>query len=281
MNVRQRVKSAIDCLFGQIPKVVEIVKVPIYHTMRSESSLSGHVALIAGGTGGIGRRIAECYLKHGCKVIVGGTSRQKLEDIKKELSHPNLETLVCDVRDTMSFPAIFSDSEALFPGVDILVSSVGVHTENVDFWNMSPDEFDRVMSVNLRGNYFLCQAFARHMRKCTRSGHILMISSCRGFEPAFSPYGISKWALNGFVRGLARELIKYRIVVNGIAPGTVATRLINASEENINTKENVFERHMLPSEVAELAMYMVSGAGDFILGEVVPCSAGRGVFDLR
>ena len=147
---------------------------------------------------------------------------------------------------------------------------------------MTPEEYDRVMNINLKGVYFVCIEMAKYWKEKQKKGHILLISSSRGSEPAWSPYGISKWGINGLVKGLAEILIEKGIIVNGIAPGSTATALIGVStDDTIYSEENKVGRFILPEEVAEVAKLLVSPAGDMIVGEVVPVSGGRGTFDIR
>ena len=140
------------------------------------------------------------------------------------------------------------------------------------------------MNINLRGPFFLCQAFAEYMTKdkSVDKKHILLVSSSRGSEPAWSPYGISKWALNGLTQGLAQMLLPHDIIVNAIAPGSTATELIGVKEgDSITITENKVGRLAMPDEIANLAKLLVSPAGDMIVGETVHISGGRGVMDIR
>lgn len=138
------------------------------------------------------------------------------------------------------------------------------------------------MDINLKSEYFVCQSVARYMRNNKIKGHILLITSTRGLEPAYSPYGISKWGSNGFVKGLAELLVGYGITVNGIAPGSTATPLIGIDEgKTIWTSENKEGRYVMPSEVAEVAALLVRDAGRMVNGNVIAISGGRGTFDIR
>ena len=113
-------------------------------------------------------------------------------------------------------------------------------------------------------------------------GSILLVSSSRGSEPAFSPYGISKWGLKGLTEGLGKMLIPYGINVNAIAPGSTATGLIGFQEgDSITSNENGMNRLIMPDEVATLAKLLVSDTGKMIDGEVIHISGGRGTFDIR
>lgn len=256
---------------------------PIDNVVSAERSLEGKVALVAGGSGGIGMATAEALLEAGAKVVLGGTRQEKLDSCVVKLGHSDcVASVILDVTDAESLQCAVIQAAGAFGGIDILVVSSGVHTEEVDFWTMMPEEFDRVMSVNLRGVYFLCRAVASDMITNRRKGHILLVNSSRGFEPAWSPYGISKWGLRGLTQGLAQTLLPYGIIVNGIAPGSTATPLIGVGEgESIASEENGVGRLATPGEIAAWARMLVSPGGAMVVGETILVSGGRGGIDIR
>lgn len=267
-----------------VEKIIKLTKeekyLPIEHNVNSTNQFDDKVALISGGTGGIGLAIAKSLAESGCKIIIAGTNTKKLDFIKR--SNRNFETMVMNYSDFNEISEQFERAVSLYGRIDIFISSAGVHTENVDFWTMSPKEFERVMKINLEGTYFACQAAAKYMKENGIKGHILLISSSRGSEPAWSPYGISKWGIKGLTQGLAQVLIPYGIIVNAIAPGTTATSLVGYKENDyIYTNENSENRLIMPDEVAALAKYLVSDSANMIVGETIHISGGRGVFDIR
>lgn len=99
----------------------------------------------------------------GCKIIIAGTNKNKLEAIKKENS--NYKTIVMDYSKLNEIDTQFRKAISIFGQIDIFISSAGVHIENVDFWTMSPQEFERVINIDLSGTYFACQAEARYMKE--------------------------------------------------------------------------------------------------------------------
>lgn len=274
------VKSALK---GVMKSMRKRELLPIDNVVPASRALEGKIALVAGGSGGIGMAIAETLLEAGAKVVLGGTNRVKLDACVERLGHAGrVSSVVLNVADTDDIVGSVSEAMAAFGGLDILVVSSGVHTEGVDFWTMTPEEFDRVMSVNLRGAYFLCRSVARGMADNGTKGHILLVNSCRGYEPAWSPYGISKWGLRGLTQGLAQALLPHGIVVNGLAPGTTATPLIGVSEgESIASEDNGVGRLATPREIAAWARMLVGPEGDMVVGETVLVSGGRGCIDVR
>ena len=261
--------------------------IPILQPISESKILYGKKALIVGGTGGIGSAIAKEFIRSGAHCIIAGTNKTKLEgmDLFSDTEFKNsAEPLVINLNDTSSFSQIFSKDSVIQKcgEVDILVNAAGVHTEQVSFLGMTTEEYDRVMNINLRGVFFLCQAFSDYLIMNKKKGHILLISSSRGSEPAWTPYGISKWALNGLTKGLAKELLPYGIIVNAIAPGSTATELLGKkSGDSIFTLDNGINRLALPEEICTYAKFLVSDAGNMLVGETIHISAGRGLFDVR
>lgn len=258
--------------------------IPVEIPMSEKELLKGKVALIAGGNGGIGISIAKALLQSGCRVILGGTNKNKLIDSKKELSRwpDRVELIEFNLLDYNKFDALLNNAIHKFNKIDIFVNAAGVHIENVDFWKVTPEQYDRVMDINLKGVYFFCIQLAKYWRKNQLKGHILLISSSRGSEPAWSPYGISKWGLNGMVKGLAQRLTENNIIVNAIAPGSTATPLLGIHDgDSIYTDDNVFQRMVMPNEIGSFARLLVSDAGDMLSGEIIHLSAGRGTWDIR
>jgi NAD(P)-dependent dehydrogenase (short-subunit alcohol dehydrogenase family) len=244
--------------------------------------LEGKVALISGGSGGIGISITKELHACGCKVILGGTNAAKLEKCKEKFSDGGVESVIFNLSNTDSIVPTIKEAEGKFGAIDIFVNSAGVHSENANFWTMTPAEYDRIMDINLKGVYFACIEMAKYWKGNHRKGHILLISSSRGSEPAWSPYGISKWGINGMTKGLAEILTPEGIIVNAIAPGSTATPLLGIHEgDSIYSEDNKLGRMIVPDEIATYAKLLVSDAGDMLAGETIHISGGRGVWDIR
>lgn len=154
-------------------------------------------------------------------IVLSGTSERKLSLYQKRLEteyHGRCAILSMNLEDSISFDEKIKNASSFFGSIDIFVHCAGVHTENVNFWTMTESGFDRVMNINLKGTYFMCQAMARYFVQNNIKGKILLISSSRGTEPAQSPYGISKWGINGMVKGLGKLFLQHGITINAIAP---------------------------------------------------------------
>lgn len=256
-------------------------KIPVVSVKSPHNLLDGKVALITGGSGGIGMAIAKSLLESGCRVIIAGTNEQKLKKCVDTLSS-DAKYLVINMNDSASFALKIKEAASIFGNIQLFVSSAGVHSEGLDFLNMTEKEYDRVMNINLKGTYFFSQSVAKYLIDNKLKGKLLLVSSSRGSEPAWSPYGISKWGLNGMVKGLAKELFPYGINVNAIAPGSTATSLLGYKNgESIYTDDNSESRMIMPEEIGNLTNLLLSDAGNMINGEIIHISSGRGVYDIR
>ena len=259
-------------------------EVPICCNVDNKMLLKGKVIWIVGATGGIGYEITNTFLSSGASIIVSGTSQRKMEMIKTKFIDysNNIKCLPFNLSKTCSYDEKITTAVSLFGKIDALVFAAGVHSESYDFFEMDEIEYERVLKINLEAPFFLCQKLSKYMIENKIKGHILFISSSRGSEPAYTPYGISKWGLNGFVKGLAQKLIEKEIIVNSISPGATATGLIGIKEgDSIFSYENKVNRLIMPQEIANLALLMISHHGDMIVGETIHISGGRGVFDIR
>lgn len=218
-------------------------------------------------------------------MIIAGTNEEK---IGKAISRLNVDKkcaqgIVLDIRNTKTLYDKVKEASILFEEnrIDILVNSAGVIAKN-DFWNIGEEEYDMIMDINTKGTFFMCQVVAKFMIKKNIKGHILNISSSSALRPAWTQYEISKWSIKGFTLGLADTLIKHGIVVNAIGPGPTATPMLGKSgEDNIYKAYSPSERYALPEEIASLAVFMVSGAGDMIVGDTFYMTGGSGTITMH
>jgi len=260
---------------------VEVVR-PQIAILPPNQLLAGRTALVTGGTGGIGKAIVEAYLKAGADVVFTSRNQQRGDKVAKELSAKYPERFVFAVElDNMkvsSFNDIFQRILSRLQGkkLSILVNNAGV-TEG--WWcHTTEEEYDLVMNTNMKGVFFLTEIVARYMRDNGIHGNILNITSTASLRPANTAYRLSKWALKGFTLGLAKTLLPYDIIVNGIAPGPTATKMMGADGTNDFSKpKNPNGRLALPEEIANMAVIYVSSMARTIVGDVAYMSGGAGV----
>ena len=250
---------------------------PIVTPVDKEKILEGKVALITGGSGGIGLAIAEAFLASGCKVVIAGTKKEKLDGIKRKLVNENLATIVINVTEVKSLSSKVSEAASVYGRIDILVNSAGAHHSH-EFEDMTEEEYDKIMDTNVKGTFFMCQAILEYMTKNKIRGHILNVSSSSALRPAEGPYHMSKWAITGLTKGLAKRCYKDGIIVNAIAPGQTATPMLDVNKnEDISNTYAFAGRYIMPEEIATLATLMVSPMGDMIVGDTFYMTGGSGV----
>ena len=270
-----------------VKKFIRLIKspklVPVVNTVPDKELLKNKVVLIVGGSGGIGMACAAKFISAGAKVIITGTNEEKLVKCCSKLYGKNVSYLVLNVLDIQSIESRINEASKLFVEnrIDILVNCVGTVNKG-GFFDITEKEYDRVMDTNVKGVYFICQAVANHMINNGIKGHILNISSSSALRPAWTPYQLSKWAINGFTKGLADTLLPYGIIVNAIGPGQTATKMLNVeTEDSIYNYDNPCRRYALPEEIANLALFMVCQTGDLIIGETFYITGGSGSISLH
>lgn len=276
--MRFGIKTKIMNLFPK-PVITPIIIMP-----SNGEELKGKVALISGGSGGIGLSIAKEFLKSGAKVIITGTNHSKLDKVCSKTDDDNLKSIVLNFGDPTSFEEKLDNAVCIFGKIDIFVSSIGIHVDrpDLDFLNTSIEEFDSIMGINLKGTYFMCQTVAKYMVSNQIKGHILIISSQSALEPSWSPYRLSKLGIDGITKGMAQRLLPHGIIVNAIGPGPTATTMQKDYKGNsIYTPLNPINRFTMSEEVAQYAKLMVSDLGNTIVGQTLYMSGGRGITEIR
>ena len=198
----------------QIKKCIKIFKAekirPIIVPTDSSRILDGKIALISGGTGGIGFAIAKKFLDSGAKIILLGRSEDKLKKSLQELANAeNVKYIAADIRDVQNLEQQVQKATGLFDEnrIDILVNAAGMIGKS-DFLHTDEAEYDSIMDVNAKGTFFLTQVAAKVMINKKINGHILNISSSSALRPAWGPYHMSKWAVRGFTIGAADVLLR-------------------------------------------------------------------------
>lgn len=241
--------------------------------------LKGKRILVTGGSSGIGFSIAKKCLQEGAIVLITGRNEDKLHQAVQEINNVQLKSLIWDVSDVLLIKERVAKAKILLGGeIDVLVNNAGVFN-GMQFPNVSEQVWDKVYATNSKGLFFLTQWVCDQWmkNKNTQLKKILNISSQGGFVGATYPYRMTKWDVAGFTQGLGIKLAPYGIIVNGIAPGIIATGM---QEGCVKQKENIFhpynplERFALPEEIAELAVFLMSDATNFIVGQTIVCDGG-------
>ncbi|UKA26753.1 SDR family oxidoreductase [Photobacterium damselae subsp. damselae] len=209
-----------------------------------------------------------------------GRDEKKLIDASFEINNSNLITKVLDVSDVDNIADELSELNKLLGGdFDILVNNAGI-IDGTDFPNVKPLQWDNIYAVNSKAVFFLSQEITKrwlNTQSESKYRKIINISSQGGFVGATYPYRLTKWDVVGMTQGLALKLAPKGIIVNGIAPGIIATDMQDSclvDKNNAFINENPVNRYALPEEIAELAGFLMSDASNFIVGHTVVCDGG-------
>ncbi len=243
--------------------------------------LEGKVAVISGGTAGIGKAIARLYLQEGAKVAILGRDIEKGEAAAKELESeiPNafIQFFPLDVSEREACATTLKKIEESFGFISILVNNAGVTKDGL-FIRMSNEDWDQVLNVNLKSIYNLSQPLCRSMMK-KREGIIINISSVVGLigNPGQVNYAASKAGILGFTKSLAKELASRGIRVNCIAPGFVDTIMTDVLQDAV--KEKLLSSIPLgrlgkPEEIAKAALFLASDLSSYMTGQVLTVDGG-------
>ncbi len=245
--------------------------------------LTGKVAIVTGASSGIGQGIAKRLGCEGAKVIVDyiGDS-EGAEETRKAIKESGGEGEIvhADVTSMNDVHCLVNTAWDRFGVANVLVNNAGMEKKSA-FWDTSEEDFDSVMAVNLRGPFFLTQAFVRRLRDAQKPGCIVNISSVHEEMafPGFATYCCSKGGLRMLMRDLAVELGPLGITVNNVAPGAIATP-INATLLQDKGKLNALLANIplgrlgQPEDVAGLVAFLVSDAATYVTGSTYVIDGG-------
>jgi 3-oxoacyl-[acyl-carrier protein] reductase len=246
--------------------------------------LKGRTALITGGTSGIGYEIAKAFINAGAICVITGRDEDKVqracEKINKEVSKKDhIFGLSWDVTDVKGNRARLQKALKILNGrnIDILVNNAGLVGGEIK--DCTEEKYDSILNTNLKGSFFMAQLIAEYMKENSIKGNILNIGSSSSLRPATSAYTITKWGIRGMTKGLAKILSPYGITVNAIAPGPTATPMLmpNGIKDDISFPTNPLGRFIMPGEIANMAVFLVSNMGRSIIGSMVFMTGGSGV----
>ena len=241
--------------------------------------LDGKVAFIPGGTSGIGEQIAYAYAKEGATVIVASRSKDKVDRVAakvKELGKG--EGYVLDITDPDAVFAAVDKIVADYGKIDIMLNSAGIYPAT-PVQNISKEEFDQVVKIDMYGPFYCAQAAALKMIE-QKSGSIIFITSGQGLRgvPLMAHYSAAKGGLVALARAMAAELGMFNIRVNTIAAGLTTTDMVtdNMPPEFLGMiKETVpLKRLGNPEDYNETAILLGSDGGSFITGVTIPVDGG-------
>ena len=251
-------------------------------------TLVGKVAIITGGTSGIGKRIAEVFVAEGARIVVGARRADEGQQLERELGNA-ARFVQTDVSDARQVNAMIDCAATTFGRVDCLVNNAGSPSPMVSITDVDMDDFDRVMAINVRGVMLGMKLVIPHMIR-QGSGNIINISSGSAIRVSYSAhtYVASKAAVSHLTRSVAAEVGKYGIRVNSISPGGIATgifgknagvdgskadQVLDAVKETFATLQPI-PRSGLPDDIANAAVFLASDRASFIHGHDLAVDGG-------
>lgn len=243
--------------------------------------LKGKVAIVTGASRGIGYEIARAYLKEGAKVVICGSrpesAAKACDKLKSEMPGAELLPAGVNISETDSIEAMVSDAVKHFGTIDILVNNAGI-TSTKQIFEMTDEDFDSVMRINLAGPFKCIRAVSKIMKE--HGGSIINTSSMVGTYGGKmqSAYSASKFGVNGLTKSCAKELGPFGIRVNAVAPGVVGTDMVaKFVDERTMASLKAFTplgRMADPAELAGAYVYLASDAASFTTGTIIHVDGG-------
>ena len=247
-------------------------------TPSIQFGLQGRVCIVTGSAQGIGEACVRRFARDGAVPVVADVDEGRGRALAAETGGSFVR---CDVGDKAQVDAMVRDVLAQHGRIDVLVNNAGIFRAT-DFLDVTEEDFDAVLRVNLKGSFLVGQAVARVMAQAG-GGSIVNMSSVNGVMaiPNIASYNVSKGGINQLTRVMALALADKNIRVNAVAPGTIATELaakaVLTSEE---AKSKIMSRTPMkrlgePSEVADVVAWLASDAASYVTGEIVTVDGGR------
>ena len=241
------------------------------------SELTGEVAVVTGAAQGIGAAIAHKFAEYGARVALADKQFEKAKAVATEIaaSGGTAQAFDVDISQPASLNRARDAIRATWGPVSILVNNAAVIPFQ-EFLSLTWDDWDRAIRNNLSGTFYCSRVFLNDMLELKR-GNIIIISSVNGLraQPGLSAYNVTKAGLIMLAQTMALELAQMNIRVNAIAPGDIATQVIeNVIDEDQALRNIPLRRWGRPDEVAETALFLASARSAYTTGSVIACDGG-------
>jgi 3-oxoacyl-[acyl-carrier protein] reductase len=242
--------------------------------------LKGKTAVVTGGSRGIGRAIALMLAQNGANVVVNYTSNNtSAEEVVRKIEEMGVKgkAVKADVSKSEEVENLVNEVLNTFGSIDILINNAGITRDNLII-RMTEQEFDDVISTNLKGAFICTKSVSRVMIK-QKSGKIINVSSVVGIigNAGQSNYAAAKAGLIGFTKSMAKELAKRGINVNAVAPGFIETDMTSKLSDKVKeefTKSIPLMRAGKPEDIAKAVLFLASEYSDYITGQVINIDGG-------
>lgn len=240
------------------------------------------IVLVTGSARGIGREIATAFAKEGAIAIISDINAESCQKTAQELIDKGLKAdfAACDVTKLSAVDEMANKLLDKYGRIDILVNNAGITKDNL-FLRMREEEWDAVITVNLKGTFNCCKAVSKSMLKA-RKGKIISIASVIGIlgNIGQANYAASKAGIIGLTKSLAREFASRNITVNAIAPGYIKTDMTDQLKEEARQKilqVIPLQRMGLPEDVAGVCLFLASKQADYITGQTIKVDGGMAI----
>ena len=249
-----------------------------------EYDIRGKTAIVTGSAAGLGAAIVEKLVEEGVNVVMSGIRRHDDTDEKLD-RYNNMGVKVifieCDVSREENIDHLFDESLRQMGQVDILINNAAIWLTSY-IRDMSAEDFRRTLDVNLIGPFLLCKRFINYCIDNNRKGKIVNMTSQAAFHGSTSGhahYASSKAGLVGFTISLAREVARYGINVNAVAPGIMESKMVSAIVDDPERREKYLERipigHIATvEEIARVVLFLVSSQADYMTGATLDATGG-------
>jgi NAD(P)-dependent dehydrogenase (short-subunit alcohol dehydrogenase family) len=242
--------------------------------------LAGKIAIVTGGSRGIGRAIAEAFAREGARVVICGRKQETLDQAAHEIS-PNVRPYACHVGRAEDIGRLVAATTAEFGRIDILVNNAGTNVAQGPCLLMDDAQFDKMIEINLKSAFRLMNAVAPGM--CARgSGSIINVASISGLRPQHHGmlYSMTKAALIMMTQSYAMELGPMGVRVNAIAPGLIQTRLSEYYWKDEERRASQIDRQPIrhlgqPEEIAEAALLLAGEGASYMTGQTIVIDGGH------
>lgn len=237
-----------------------------------EISLKNKTAIITGGTRGIGLATVQKFLEAGAQVIFLGSRQETVEKAERSLNHPHVKGYVVNANDNQEIESFVEKIKAEYGHIDILINNAGI-SDSTPFAQYDDQLFEKVMEINVLFLVRMSKAVAKVMME-QGEGVILNTSSMvsQNGQPSGVAYPASKFAVNGITLSLARELGKYHIRVNAVAPGVTRTDMVKAlPEEKVKQLASTIPLGRLgeAEDIANAFLFLASDMASYISGTIL------------
>ena len=238
------------------------------------------IALITGGSRGIGKEIALKFAEKGYNIVTNYVSEKTdVEALKSEFDKKNVESLIvkADVSNSNEVENLVKEAIEKFGQIDVLVNNAGITKDNL-LIRMSEEDFDKVININLKGTFIVTKAVTKYMMK-KRQGKIINLASVVGISGNAGQcnYAASKAGIIGFTKSIAKELASRNILANCVAPGFIDTDMTSVLSEDVKT--NIYNQIPLKrmgssKEVANTVYFLGGEENTYITGPVINVDGG-------